>query len=91
MTPREAAEYLSRKLDGKISRTMVVGWILGGEIRATNLGASGGIKPRYAITRKSADEFIEQRTARQVQSEEERQLQRARRARGVILDPAVAF
>lgn len=57
LTPPEIAELL------RVGRDKVFGWIRSGELRATNLAARLGGRPRWSISPEALAEFESRRTA----------------------------
>lgn len=47
----------------RISCEKVIGWILAGELRASNLAAKLGGRPRYRVAEADLADFLERRSA----------------------------
>lgn len=62
----QEAEYLSPPKIAKrlgVSCEKVIGWILGGELRGSNLAARTDGRPRYRVAESDLAEFLDRRNA----------------------------
>lgn len=62
----QQVEYLTPPTIAKrlgVSCEKIVGWILAGELRGSNLAARTGGRPRYRVSEADLAEFLEQRSA----------------------------
>lgn len=57
LTPPQVAKRL------RVSRERVVGWILAGELRGSNLAAQTSRRPRYRVSAADLAAFLESRSA----------------------------
>jgi transposase len=64
--PATQVEYLTPPAIAKrlgVSCEKVIGWLLAGELRGSNLAAKLGGRPRYRVSEADLSDFLERRSA----------------------------